>query len=247
VLKKNLVATLAALTALVVAAAVVSANPASDSTFKVTAKASPSKAGTKAKPKSSSLSLAFKGGTKSGTGQPETSTAIAVSLAKGWKFNGKIWPKSKRCDRSKANTQRSDSSCPKGSKIGGGTTTVAGINGAIKRTYTIRSYVLTNGTLGTWVQTPAGVSPVVNRMLGSKVSGGKITINIDKEVQEPVAGANTGILTLGFKLKAKAKVKGKNRGVVETTSCPKGGWKFKVTSIERTGKIPSTSTVKCKS
>jgi hypothetical protein len=245
VLKKNLVGVLVALTALV-AAAVVYANPASDSTFKVTATGGPKKAGTKKHPKIANLKLAFKGGTKSGTGQPDTSTAIKVVLAKGWKLNGKIWPKSKRCDRTKANTQRSDSVCPKGSKIGGGTTTVAGINGTIQRTYTIRSYILTNGTLGTWVQTPAGVSPVVNRMLGSKVSGRNLTINIDKEVQEPVQGANTGILTLSFKLKAKTKVKGKNRGAVETSSCPKGGWKFVVTSIERSGKIPSSSTIKCK-
>ena len=123
---------------------------------------------------------------------------------------------------------------------------MAGINGTIKRTYTIRSYFLTNGTLGTWVQTPAGVSPVVNRMLGSKISGRKLTINIDKEVQEPVEGANTGILTLSFKLKAKAKVKGKNRGAVETVGCKTGKWPFKVVSIERTGKLSDTSTIKCK-
>jgi hypothetical protein len=244
VLKRTLVGALVALTAMVVAAAVY-ANPASDSTFKATATGGPKKSGTKSKPKIANLKLAFKGGTKSGTGQPDTSTAIKITLAKGWKLNGKIWPKSKRCDRAKANTQRSDSVCPKGSQVGKGTTTVAGINGAIKRTYTIRSYILTNGSLGTWVQTPAGVTPIVNRMLGSKVSGRNITINIDKEVQEPVQGANTGILTLSFKLKAKAKVKGKNRGAVETTSCPKGGWKFNVVSIERTGKIPSNSTIKC--
>jgi hypothetical protein len=244
VLKRTLVGALVALTAMV-AAAVVYANPTSDSTFKATATGGPKNAGSAKHPKNSNLKLVFQGGTKSGTGQPETSTAIAITLAKGWKLNGKIWPKSKRCDRSKANTQRSDSACPKGSLVGKGTTTVAGINGTIKRTYSIRSYILTNGTLGTWVQTPAGVTPIVNRMLGSTVSGRKITINIDKEVQEPVQGANTGILTLSFKLSAKAKVKGKNRGVVETSSCPKGGWKFNVVSVERTGKIPSSSTIKC--
>jgi hypothetical protein len=244
VLKRTLVGALVALTAMV-AAAVVYANPTSDSTFKAVATGGPKKAGTPKHPKIANLKLAFTGGTKSKTGQPDTSTAIAITLAKGWKLNGKIWPKSKRCDRNKANSQRSDSACPKGSSVGKGSTTVAGINGTIKRTYAIRTYILTNGTLGVWVQTPAGVSPVVNRMLGSKVKGRKVTINIDKEVQEPVKGANTGILSLSFKLKAKAKVKGKNRGVVETTACPKGGWKFNVVSINRTGKIPSSSTIKC--
>ena len=86
-----------------------------DTTFELSQfSASPSKSGTKKKPKAVNLKLGVKGGTKSGTGQASTSTALKITLPKGLNWNGKAWAKSKRCSVSKATQARSDSRLPQG-------------------------------------------------------------------------------------------------------------------------------------
>ena len=108
--------------------------------------ASPTKAGTKKKPKPVTLKLGVKGGTKDGTGQPSTSKALKITLAKGLKWNGKAWASSKRCSVSKATQQKTDRVCPKGSKMGSGHVDAQGrhLNESIDAT----AYVLTKGNLG---------------------------------------------------------------------------------------------------
>ncbi len=86
-----------------------------DSTFDLTKfSATPAKSGTSKKPKPVTLKLGVKGGTKSGTGQASTSTALKITLPKGLKWNGKAWASSKRCSVSKANSAEDRQGLPEG-------------------------------------------------------------------------------------------------------------------------------------
>ncbi len=65
-----------------------------NSTFDLSSfSASPAKSGTKKNPKPVSIKLGVKGGTKDGTGQASTSTALKITLPKGLNWNGKAWAK----------------------------------------------------------------------------------------------------------------------------------------------------------
>ena len=205
--------------------------------------------GTKKKPKQQpNIRLTIDSKTKSGTGQPATSTAIKTTLPSGWKFNTKSWPKAARCSAAKANAQQSAAACPKGSKVAGGSTLVFANGGGIKRTLSLSAYVLTDGNMGTFVSTAPGEAPAVKRMLIGKVSGGTWNVAVDKVVQEPVTGFPTGISVLDFKFSnATAKVKGKTIGIAQSTGCSGGSWTFKVQNTYRDGKgTPATDKVKCK-
>ena len=65
-------------------------------------------------------------------------------------------------------------------------------------------------------------------------------------MQEPVPGVPTAIRTLTFGLNGKTKVKGKTRGVVETTSCSGKKWTLKFENIVRDGKLSDSRSVSCK-
>ena len=118
-----------------------------DSTFELSQfSATPSKSGTKKKPKAVNLKLGVKGATKSGTGQPSTSTALKITLPKGLNWNGKAWAKSKRCSVSKATQAKSDSVCPKGSKVGSGHVDAVALG--TKEPIDVTAYVTTSGNLG---------------------------------------------------------------------------------------------------
>src|SRR5919108_6103149 len=120
-------------------------------TLDASLRVSPSKAGTSRTPKPVSLTLGIQGGTQSGTGQPDTSTRIRVQLPKGIKWNGKLWPRSKRCSVSRANAQGSFSVCPKGSRIGSGHVTALGGNGSVVEEIDLDAFVTTSGGLGTFL------------------------------------------------------------------------------------------------
>jgi hypothetical protein len=207
------------------------------------------KGGTKKKPtQHTKLRLVITSDTVNGQGQPATSTAIKTTLPKGWTFNTKKWPKKARCSLTQVNTDQSTKSCPKGSKVAGGVTKVDALGGSIKRTLNLSAYVLTNGDLGTFVETAPGEAPSVKRMLKGKISGRVWDPQIDAVVQEPVKGIPTGIRTLDFQFKnAKAKVKGKTIGFAQSTGCSGGSWTFQVQNTYRDGKgKPATDKVACK-
>jgi hypothetical protein len=208
-----------------------------DTTFDLTKfSASPAKSGTKKKPKVVKLSLGVAGGTKSGTGQPSTSTALKITLPKGLKWNGKAWAKSKRCSVS----VRSDASCPKGSKIGTGHVDAQALT-ALEQ-IDVTAYVLTNGNLGLWLE---GTPLPLNIMLEGKVKGNVLNVAIPLNVQEPAPGVPSAIKTLSFSLNGKTKVKGKTRGVVESTSCSKK-WTLKFQNVMTDGSLTDTASVACK-
>jgi hypothetical protein len=209
-----------------------------DTTFELSQfSATPAKSGTSKKPKPVSLKLGVKGGTKSGTGQPSTSKSLKITLPKGLKWNGKAWPSNKRCSP----TVRSDADCPKGSKIGTGSVDAQAL--VTNEKITVTAYVLKNGNLGLWLE---GTPLPLNTMLQGKVKGQVITVGIPMNIQEPVAGVPSSIRTLSFGLNAKTKVKGKTRGVVESTGCKGGKWTLKFQNIMTDGSLSDSRSVKCK-
>jgi hypothetical protein len=202
----------------------------------------PAKAGTSKKPKPVSLRLGIEGA--SPTGQPDTSTAIRVQLPKGIKWSGKLWPSSKRCSVSRANAQGSFSVCPKGSRIGSGHVTALGGNGSVVEEIDLDAFVTTSGSLGTFL---TATQPLpINAMLEGRVSGQTITIAIPPNIQEPVTGVPTGIRTLNLTLNGKTKVKGKTRGVLESTACQGGRWTATITNVLRTGTLTDKPSVRCR-
>jgi cytoskeletal protein CcmA (bactofilin family) len=204
----------------------------------------PAKAGTSKKPKPVSLRLGIEGGTQSGTGQPDTSTSIRVQLPKGIKWNGKAWPRSKRCSVSRANAEGSFSVCPKGSRIGSGHVTALGGNGSVVEEIDLDAFVTTGGNLGTFL---TATQPLpINAMLEGRVSGQLINIAIPTNIQEPVTGVPTGIRTLNFTLNGKVKVKGKTRGVVESSACSGGKWTGTITNVLRTGTLTDKPSATCR-
>jgi hypothetical protein len=213
-------------------------------TMDASLKLSPAKAGTSKKPKAVKLTLGIQGGTDSGTGQPDTSTRIKVQLPKGIKWNGKLWPKAKRCSASKATAQGSVSACPKGSKIGSGHVTALGGNGGVVEEIDLTAFVTTGGHLGLFLEATQPV-PIAT-MLEGKVSGRTINVAIPFNIQEPVTGVPTGIRSLTFTVNGKTKVKGKTRGALESSGCSGRKWTSKVTNVLRTGTLTDSPSVACR-
>ena len=221
--------------------------PASDTTLDFQVKPGSTKAGTTKKPKNTTLQLSIIGGTEDGTGQPATSTALNITLPPTWKLNSDRWPKRARCDIAEVNQEKNTSSCPKGSKIGSGTSVVKGAGGAVTRTLLVTAFVIENGDLGFFIKNKAGESPQVNEMIpGATPRPNKINVKIPDTVQEPIEGVPTGIELLKFKLSATATVKGKTIAIAQTTGCKRGKWKFSVENVYRDGKQSEPDTVNCR-
>jgi hypothetical protein len=255
--KKSILGALAGALALVVAA-VAMASPVQETTFEISLKAAGKKkalnsnkavvAGTKKKPKPIVYKLTMKGGITTPEGQPATSEALVIKQPKQWNLNSKIWPKTKRCDLEAANQQKSDSVCPKGSKVGSGFADAIGAGGAVTEHLELTAYVITNGNLGFFLNAFEPVS--VQVMLEGVVKGKNLTVVIPPNVQEPIAGVPTGIDTLEFTLDGSTKINKKTRGITETTGCKGGKFKLTVENQYRAqdggGSKSASTTVKCK-
>lgn len=225
--------------------------PASQTTLQATFQPGSAKAGTAKKPRAATLRITIKGDTKDGTGQPATSTALNIGLPPQWRLNTERWPRKARCDITEANRQKSDSVCPKGSKVGAGSAIVQGgaseTGDGVTRTLIVTAHVVENGDLGFFVENKRGQTPAVALMIqGATSQRRRIAIKIPKNLQEPVTGVPTGIRLLQFRLGGTAKAKGKRIGVVETTGCAKGKWRFGLQDVYRDGRKSDSDTAKCR-
>jgi hypothetical protein len=204
--------------------------------------AAPTKSGTSKKPKPTTLKLGVTGGTKDGTGQPSTSKALKITLPKGIKWNGKAWASNKRCSVSKATQQRSDSACPKGSKVGSGHVDAVALG--TKEPIDVTAFVTTSGNLGLFLKADVPLS--IRVMLEGKVKGNVINVAIPPQIQEPLPNVPSAIEKLNFSLTGKTKVKGKTRGVVESTGCSGGKWTLKFQNIMTDGSLSDSKSVSCR-
>lgn len=202
--------------------------------FKTTSKSK--KAGTAKKPRPVNMSLEINQSTRSGTGQPSSSAALNITLPKELRFMGKTWPKKLRCDSIKANQAKSDSVCPKGSKIGAGHVTATAGDGGITSEIDVRAYVTKTGDLGLWLDT---LRPLpIHEMLIGKVSRARtIKVAIPSNIQQPLVGVKSAIRVLRFSL-----AKG-----VESTGCPASKkWTLKFQNVYTDGSQTKTATAPCR-
>ncbi len=213
--------------------------------FTTTAKSK--KSGTKRSPRPANLTIALTGSTRSGTGQPATSSALNITLPKQFQFRGGAWPKKKRCDPLKANNAKSDSACPKGSSIGSGHVTATAGDGSLVSEIAVRAYVTTSGDLGLWLSTATPLP--INQMLVGKVSRGRtIRVAIPSNIQQPLVGVKSAIRTLRFSLPGTTRVNGRTVGAVESTGCPSSKkWALTFQSVYTHGSITDTDTAACRS
>ncbi len=240
-LRKSVVAALAALLVLGVAVAYAQSGTVGNSTFEVDATIAPQKSGTKKKPKAGTFNLNMKGGTKDNQGQASTSKQLVITLPTEWVVNTKIWPKKARC-KDKTTNDRAD--CPKASKVGKGHVTALGGGGSIVEEIDVKAYALKSGNLGLFIRADKPVRFAL--MLVGKIQRNKIVVNIPNNVQEPVAGIPTAIKNLRFSLKKTAKIKGKTRGILETKGCARNSWVVGVKNVYRDGSLSDSDKLACR-
>jgi hypothetical protein len=238
-LRKYLIVALAAVLSIAVASVALAANAAPD----VTAKLTPSKAGTKKKPKNSKLALFVKNNQTDATVD-----TITVNLGKQIKLNGKGF---KYCTADTLNTQ-GKAACPSGSKAGGGTAHAVVGPGHAPLTFKVDAYIGSKNTVIFYTQQVGGT---VNKALTGKVSkasgkfGSKIVIKIDEDLQEPATNVFSSLVDLQTTLQAK---KGKHY-LISSVGCKSKKHNFGVkftfnpnATFPATGSTSGETTSACK-
>jgi hypothetical protein len=238
-LRKLLTVAVAATATLALATGAI-ADP-NDSEATLTAKASPTDAGTTKKPTNLKLGFNMK------VDKPQTTVeVIEVLLPKGVKFSGKGLKKCNADDLAASGI----TACPSGSKAGpkGTANALLGATNA-PLNFDVYPFVENSSTFLFYLSQQGGtVQSVIKGKIGNK--GRKLSITIPLELRQPVAGVDATLVGLNQTFSGKV---GKNY-VVSSTSCPKGGWKFGgrlVFSARADGApVPAPesreSTVKCK-
>jgi hypothetical protein len=228
-LRKYLVVAVAALTAIGGATAAL-AQTATAPTLTVAVK--PTKAGTKAKPKNSSIHLlVVNNDTK------KSLSKLTITMPKTLKISGKGF---KTCSVAKLNAS-GPSSCPKGSKVGGGTAdALVGVNGPSQTplTFDVTAFVSGKTKISFYLHATTGG---VNVVSPGKVSGRKLIVTVPQAAQQPVPGVWAGLVKLDTTLKGKAK----KHLLIATTGCKGGKQPFKaaLTFADNGVSTPGTVTV----
>lgn len=203
-------------------------------------------AGTKANPNPVNTNIELTQSTRSGTGQPETSTDLNITLPKQFRFRGKLWPRRLRCNPQKANQARSDSACPRNSRIGAGHVTATGGDGAFVEEIDVRAYVTTGGDLGLWLSATQPL-PISEMLVGEVSRGRRIEVGIPTNIQEPLTGVKSSIRTLQFRLNRTARVGGEAVGVVESIGCPANRrWTLAFQNVYQHGSTTDSDTSRCR-
>ena len=204
------------------------------------------RAGTLRAPRPVNLSLALTQATTTGTGQPATSTQLRVALPRQMRWNGRLWPRTARCNPARANQQRSVDACPRSSRVGAGRVVALGGNGAIREEIVVTAVVTTGGDLGLFLSADAPL-PLRTMLVGEVARQRNIQINIPGNIQSPVAGVTTGISELSFRLNKTTRISGRSRAIVESTDCPRGRkWTLGFTSVYTHGSLTDSDTAPCR-
>jgi hypothetical protein len=212
-LRKSLVAALAAPTALAMATVAFAQNPAP--TVDVTAKVTPTKAGTKKKPKSERVDLVIQNSEESKT----SASKIEIAFPKSLKLSTKGL---KTCSVATLDGQ-GKAACPKSAKAGVGTA-LANVNPAspnpAQLKFNVTTYVAGKNKLAFYLEeqgNPDGVQQALPATIAKKGSGQKLTINIPANLQQPAPGVYSALVEIRNSLGLKS---GKN-ALVKSIGCPK--------------------------
>jgi hypothetical protein len=218
----------------------------SETTHDVTFRTGNKREGTPRKPRANTLRLSLNQGTTTGSGQPATTTTINVGIPRTWRLNSERWPRRRRCNITTVNQRGTDSVCPRGSRIGRGRTKLLAADGGIEEFANIRAYVIRNGDLGFFIDSDPGEETEINTMVQGVTSRSRISIKIPRTLQEPVPGVKSAIDELTTTIAGSARIRGRSRGILETTGCPRRGWSFSLQSVyDDGGSNRDSGTVRC--
>jgi hypothetical protein len=229
-LRKYLVAAVAALTVVggtTAALAQTSTEPT------LTVKVKPTKAGTKKHPKNTSVHLVVvNNDTK------KSLSKLTITMPKTFKVSGKGF---KTCSEAKLNAS-GPASCPKGSKVGGGTAdALVGVNGPTQTplTFDVTAFVSGKTKISFYLHATSGG---VNVVSPGKVVGRKLIVTVPQAAQQPVPGVWAGLVKLDTTLKGKAK----KHMLIASTGCKGGKQPFSaaLTFADNGVSTPGTVTVK---
>ena len=215
-MRKSLIAALAALTALALAAVAIAQTPPS---VEVTAKVSPSKAGTKKRPKSERIDLLIQNNKESKTSASKIEIRIPKSLTMSTKGL-------KTCSVAKLNSQ-GKIACPKAAKAGVGTAEAllnASSDNPAPLNFNVTTYVAGKNKLAFYLEqqgTDSGVQQAlpakITRFRGSKAYGQRLTIAIPENLQQPAPGVYSALVEIKNSLGLRS---GKN-ALVKSIGCPR--------------------------
>ena len=229
-MRKYLVAAVAALTVVGGTTAAL-AQTSTEPTLNV--KVKPTKAGTKKKPKNSSIHLLVVN-----NDQKKSLSKLTITMPKTLKVSGKGF---KTCSVAKLNAS-GPSSCPKASKVGGGSAdALLGVNTASPTPlhFVVTAFVSGKNAISFYLHS-TGVA--VNVVAPGKVAGHKLIVTVPQVAQQPVPGVWAGLVKLDTTLKGKAK----KHNLIATTGCKGGKQPFKaaLTFADNGVSTPGTVTVK---
>jgi hypothetical protein len=202
--------------------------------------------GTRANPRANSVRITIDQNTTTGTGQPATTTAINVKLARQWRLNSELWPRRRRCNIRTVNQRGSDSVCPRGSRIGRGSANLLAANGGIKEFVNIRAYVIKNGDLGIFLDSPPGQPVTINNMVqGTTTRRRNVSVKIPQSLQQPIPGVKSAIDDLTLRLAGSAPTRRGRLPILQTTGCGRF-WAFVIESrYDDGGRIRDSHRVSC--
>jgi hypothetical protein len=192
-LRKIVVAAVAALTVAGGATAAIAQTATSPT---LTVKIKPVKAGTKKKPKNSSIHLVV-----NNPDHTRTLSTLTITMPKTLKVSGKGF---KTCSETKLNAN-GPASCPKGSKVGGGTANAfVGVNTATPSpiSFTVTAFVGGKNKINFYLK---GNGVPVNVVAPGKVVRRKLIVSVPQAAQQPIPGTFAGLAKLDTTLKGKAK------------------------------------------
>jgi hypothetical protein len=213
-LRKLLIAAVVAVSSVALAAVALAQDPAPSVTM--TAKVSPSKAGTKAKPRAASISVNIQNSKASKT----TLDTLTVSLPKNIKISTKGL---KTCKKSVLEAEGA-SGCPSGTRAGTGTAHATLDPRGQASTLTFKIQLFVGGPKLLLVALEEASLPALRPVLDGKISkasgkyGQKLTVKITPELQQPVPGTYTALDDIQAKISLK---RGKN-SLISFTGCPSG-------------------------
>jgi hypothetical protein len=186
--------------------------------------------GTSARPAAKALVINHDQSTTTGSGQPETTRAIRLIMARGWHLRSGIWPRRARCNIRTVNQRGSDSSCPRGSRVGSGVVNLLAGDGGIREAADLRVHVSTDGDLFIFLDSRPGEPVELNAAVPCEVTRGRTAqCNIPETLQRP-AGVKSSIDNLRLRIAGARRVRGKLRSILETTGCRRA-WVFTFEAI----------------
>lgn len=216
-MRKSLIAALTAFTALALAAVAIAQNP--PPSVDVTAKVSPSKAGTKKRPKSERVDLLIQNSRESKT----SASKIEIRFPKSLKLSTKGL---KTCSISKLNGQ-GKTACPKASKAGVGTADAllnASSDNPAPLNFNVTAFVAGKNKLAFYLEqqgTDSGVQQAlpakITRFRGNKTYGQKLTIAIPENLQQPAPGVYSSLI----EIKTSLALKRRKNALIQSIGCPR--------------------------